>query len=246
MKLKSLYIVALVGLGLSACQKPVHVVSVQTETIAITSECDAIADSNYLADLEPITEALDAQLNVVLAYAPEDMDVHTPECTMLNWASDALQAKACELYPGTVDFSVVNIGGMRTSWQKGDITRRNIFELMPFDNELVVLTLQGEDIIDLCQVFAEDGGQGVSAELRMIGEEKQLADVTLHGEPIDKDRYYHVATSDYLATGTDHMTALTHATEMWKSERKIRDLYLEYAAEQKVITAHVDGRMNIN
>lgn len=229
---------------MTACHKPARVTNVTTEAIAVDASVDGLADSAYMEKLAPVTEALNTELNMVLGYAPEALTVHQPECTMLNWASDALLAKARQYYPGQVDFAVVNIGGMRCSWEAGNITRRNVFELMPFDNELVVLTLSGEDVIDLCQVFAEDGGQGVSG-LRMVAEERQLADVTIAGEPVQKDRYYHVATSDYLAGGTDHMTPLLNATETWRSEMKIRDLYMDYVAEQKTVQAVVDGRMAV-
>lgn len=244
MKKSFLLILALVGLLTTGCHKPQHVVSVTTEAIAINADLDSLEDAAYLEVLAPISAELDREMNVVIGYAPEDMEVHAPECKMLNWATDALYAKAQQYYPGEVHFAVVNIGGMRTPWKAGDITRRHIFELMPFDNELVVLTLSGEDVIDLCQVFATDGGQGVSG-LRMVAEDKQLADVTIHGEPVQKDAYYHVATSDYLAGGTDHMIPLTHATEIWRSNLKIRDLYLDYVQEVKTVTATIDGRMNV-
>ena len=230
---------------LCACHKNVRVTSVQTEAIAIDASTDAIQDSAYLAQLAPLTEQLNAELDYVIGYAPEPLIIHQPECPMLNWASDALLAKARQYYPGKVDIAIVNIGGMRAPWEAGEIKRRHIFELMPFDNELVVLTLAGEDIIELCQIFAEDGGQGV-AGLRMVAEDKQLADVTIDGMPVEKDAYYHVATSDYLAGGTDHMIPLTRAVETWKSDMKIRDLYMDYVTEQKTVVAVVDGRMTIN
>lgn len=234
----------LISLLATSCHKRSHVVSATTEAIVVDASADAIQDSAYLAQLSVITDALNAELDVVLGYAPCDMEVYQPECPMLNWASDALLAAARKHYPGTVDFAVVNVGGMRCSWKAGDITRRHIFELMPFDNELVVLTLSGEDVMELCQIFAEDGGQGVSG-LCMEGEDKQLVDVTIGGKPVERDAYYHVATSDYLAGGTDHMTPFLNATETWRSELKIRDLYIDYVAETKTVEATVDGRMNV-
>lgn len=243
--MKHPFLLLALAIVLTACHRPSHIVSVTTEAIEVNESTNALQDSAYLSALAPITEELNAQLSEELGYAPEPMGVYQPECPMLNWATDALWAKAKQYYPGTVDIAIVNIGGMRTPWEAGPITRRHIYELMPFDNELVVLTLSGEDIIELCQVFAEDYGQGV-AGLRMVAEEKQLADVTIAGNPVERDRYYHVATSDYLAGGTDHMIPLTHATETWRSNLKIRDLYMDYVAETKTVSAIVDGRMDIH
>lgn len=242
---KRLILLALPLIVLCSCQKQMRVASVSTEAIAIDASLDSLQDTAYLAVLAPKKALLEQEMNVVLGHAPEPLTVYPPECPMLNWASDALLIKARQLYPGRVDMAVVNIGGMRCEWAAGDITRRDVFQLMPFDNELVVLTLQGQDILELCQVFAEDGGQGV-AGLRMAAEDKQLIDATIDGKSIVPEAYYTVATSDYLSGGTDHMTPLTHATELWRSDRLIRDLYLEAVQEQGTIVAPVDGRMDVH
>jgi 2',3'-cyclic-nucleotide 2'-phosphodiesterase (5'-nucleotidase family) len=143
-----------------------------------------------------------------------------------------------------VDIAIVNMGGMRCSWPAGAITRGNVFELMPFDNRLVVLTLKGSDILDLCQSFAEYGGQGV-AGMRVKIVDNQLADVQIGGKAVNPNAEYKVATSDYLSGGADHMDALSRYTELWNSDLLIRELYLEAVREQDTIRAAVDGRMTM-
>lgn len=234
----------LLSMTMVACHKPGRVSSAQTESISINESLDAIQDSAYLQEIARYNTMLDAELDVVLGHAPEALTVHQPECLMLNWASDALFQKAVQYFPGQVDGAVVNIGGMRCEWPAGDITRRNVFELMPFDNQLVVLTLTGEDLLELFQIFVVDGGQGI-ANMRVVGEDRQLADATIGGKQIVPEQLYHIATSDYLAGGTDHMTPLTHAVERWDSGLTIRDLYMDYVAEQKDVVAKIDGRMMI-
>jgi hypothetical protein len=51
-----------------------------------------------------------------------------------------------------------------------------------------------------------------------------------------------VATSDYLSQGNDGMLPLAKYAHMWKSEQKIRDLYIEYIQQKGVVEAHIDGR----
>ena len=183
-------------------------------------------------------------MNVQIGYAPERLWVNSPECPMLNWASDALWEAAKKVYDGRVDIAIVNMGGMRCEWPAGPITKGNVFELMPFDNQLVVLTLKGSDVIELCESFAQYGGQGV-AGMRVKTVDGKLADVQIAGRPVDPSALYTVATSDYLAGGTDHMDALTHHVAYWNSELLIRELYLEAVREQDTIRAAVDGRMTM-
>ena len=235
----------LIGIALVSCHRPAKVVESWGEMVLIDSTMDAIADSAYLAYLSPIKADLETQLNIPIGYAPKGLEVYTPECPMLNWASDALLAMAQQRYPGKVDIAVVNMGGMRCNWGAGDITFRHVFELMPFDNELVVLTLSGKDLMELCSIFAQGYGEGV-AGLRMEATNKQVKSVKIAGREIDIYAYYKVATSDYLSQGNDRMVPLKNSVEIWRSEEKIRDLYIEYIKQVKTVEATVDGRMKIN
>ena len=242
--MKKIAIVILIALSWCACHQPGKVVSKTSKIHMIDSTLDAIQDTQYLAYLEPIKTELETQLNEAIGYAPKDLEVYQPECPMLNWASDALYEMAKQLCPEQVDMAVVNIGGMRCNWGAGNITFRHVFELMPFDNELVVLTMTGKEILALCDVFAKCGGQGV-AGLRMSASKGVLRSAKIAGKDVVPEAYYTVATSDYLSQGNDGMTPLKNYEAMWKSERKIRDLYIEYIQQMKTVEAKVDGRMDV-
>ena len=231
------------ALFLCGCGKSVQVENAETSRIAIDGSVDSIADSAYIAYLAPYKESVEREMAVVIGYTADSLYVASPECPMLNWATEALWYAAKEVYPGQVDMAVVNKGGMRCEWPAGPITQGNVFELMPFDNKLVVLSMKGEDILALCQLFATYGGQGV-AGLRMTAVDGQLADVSVGGKPVDKDAIYTVATSDYLAGGADHMDALKNHVDYWDSELLVRDLYIA-AVKRDTIHAIMDGRMNL-
>ena len=228
-----------------ACQSgPVQVKEATTEAILIDASLDGIQDAAYLAQLAPVKADLEREMNVQIGYAPEELWVRAPECPMLNWATDALWDAAKGVYDGRVDIAIVNMGGMRCSWPAGPVTRGNVFELMPFDNRLVVLTLKGEDILALCESFAQYGGQGV-AGMRVKIVDSRVADVQIGGKALDSKALYTVATSDYLSGGADHMDALSRYTDYWNSDLLIRDLYMEQVQKQDTIRAAVDGRMTI-
>ena len=221
-----------------------RVTSYETEAIRIDESADAIQDSDYLQVLAPVKADLEREMNVQIGYAPEVLWIDAPECPMLNWATDALWEAAKRVYPGKVDIAIVNMGGMRCSWPKGPVTRGSVFELMPFDNMLVVLTLKGEDVLALCESFARYGGQGV-AGMRVTIIDGKVADVQIGGKPLNTKALYTVATSDYLSGGADHMDALARYTEYWSSDVLMRDVYLEAVREQDTVRAAVDGRMTI-
>ena len=243
--MKRILFILLIAMGCIACHRQARVVEATGEIIMVDSTADAIQDTTYLSHLAPIKQDLERELNIPIGYAPAAMQVYPPECPMLNWASDALLAIARQLSPESVDVAEVNIGGMRCEWAAGDITFRNVFELMPFDNELVVLTLQGKEILSLCEIFAKNGGEGV-AGLRIVAQKGTIKSAKIAGKEIVPEAYYTVATSDYLSQGNDGMTPLKNSINTWKSQKKIRDLYIEYIQQVKTVQAKVDGRMNTN
>ena len=228
----------------TACHRPLHVNKATGHIMLVDSAYNTVQDSEYLQILAPIKVDLETQLGTPIGYAPEALTVDRPECTMLNWACDALLAIAQQQYHSSVDLAVVNIGSMRCEWAAGEITFRNVFELMPFDNELVVLTLTGEEIHRLCEIFATNNGEGV-AGLRLKARNGKVLQVEINGKSLEKDKTYTVATSDYLSQGNDGMLPLKNYIKYWNSEEKIRDLYIEYIKQVKVVQAKVDGRMDI-
>ena len=230
---------------LGACtHQSMRVTSCTTEAIPVDASSDCLQDTVYLAQLAPVKADLEREMNVQIGYAAQDMWVDAPECPMLNWASDALWEAAKKVYPGKVDIAIVNMGGMRCTWAKGPITRGCVFELMPFDNALVVLTLKGSDIIALCESFARYGGQGV-AGMRVKTVDGHLADVQIGGKAVNPKALYTVATSDYLSGGADHMEALAKYVDYWSSDLLMRDIYLDAVREQDTVRAAVDGRMTM-
>ena len=240
---KLLFAILLVSL-FTACHRPLRVSKTTGQVLLVDSTYKAVQDTQYLQSLAPIKEDLEKQLGAPIGYAPEALTVNRPECTMLNWACDALLAIAQKHCPNPVDMAVVNIGSMRCEWAAGEITFRNVFELMPFDNELVVLTITGEEILRLCEIFATNNGEGV-ASLRLKARNGKVLQVEINGKSLEKDKTYTVATSDYLSQGNDGMLPLKNYIKYWNSEEKIRDLYIEYIKQVKVVQAKVDGRMDI-
>lgn len=240
----SLGLLSVVLLG-SCARQQAHITAVETSMIEVNSTLDAIQDSDYLAYLQPIKENLESQLNVKLGYAPEEMLRDRRDSKLLNWSCDVLADCARKYYDGEVDFAVVNAGGLRCDWAAGDITFRSVFELMPFDNELVILTLSGAELYELAENCVAQDGQGVSKEFHVTGLNRQVEQVLLNGQPIEHERQYHVATSDYLSGGADGLSALTHFSDRVMTGKKIRDLYIEYIAEHPTVEAKLDNRMVI-
>ena len=247
MNLKRFYNIILLSVLLVSCQTKSWVITHATSSkIPIDSKTEMLADKEYEAILQPIKINLDAKMNVIIGEATETMRGHAPESLLSNFSADVYLNAANGFLCQPVDISIVNLGGLRTVIPAGNITVGKVFELMPFENELVVLWLRGDKLEELVQFFARVGGEGVSG-LRMEISNGKAVNVTIKGKPIDNEKLYSIATSDYLAGGNDKMVQLAQSEKRLNTGLKLRDILLNYikteTARGNKIQSKLDGRI---
>ncbi|MDD3079421.1 MAG: 5'-nucleotidase C-terminal domain-containing protein [Paludibacter sp.] len=242
-----LYFLLIVSLLSTGCKsKSWVIISATGQAIPIDQSTDSIADTAYMNYLKPIKKELDRKMNVVIGHAAETMKGHAPESLLSNFSADVYRQAATQYLDSTVDIAIVNLGGLRTTVPAGDITIGKIFELMPFENELVILWLKGDKLYDLMQFFASIGGEGETG-IRMTIRDKKAVDITINGEPLDKNKVYTIATNDYLAGGNDKMVQLATYQKRVDTGIKIRDMLIDYikneTANGREINSELDGRI---
>jgi 2',3'-cyclic-nucleotide 2'-phosphodiesterase (5'-nucleotidase family) len=224
------------------------IVHAKSSKIEINNSTDSIADKNYEKYLQPFKQKIDSQMNVVIGVAAETMRGHAPESLLSNFSADVYRKAASDFLGEKVDIGIVNLGGLRTIIPAGDITVRKIFELMPFENELVILSLRGNKLNGLLQYFAGMGGEGVSG-LRMEIKNKKAINITINGEPLEPEKLYNIATNDYLAGGNDNMVQLGQYEKKINTGLKIRNILLNYIKNEtkngREIRSKLDGRITI-
>ena len=141
---------------------------------------------------------------------------------------------------------ILNSGGLRTALPKGEITRGKIFELMPFENELTVVTLSGKNALLLFEYLAKAGGAPVSG-IKMGIENEMPSRIFVNGEPFDSLKTYKVVTSDYLANGGDKYSFFKEPLQREDLRVKVRDAIMEFIMEEKqngkALNSHFDGRI---
>ena len=94
-----------------------------------------------------------------------------------------------------------NYGGIRAAITKGNVTVSNAFELMPFDNTLVIVELNYEKIQELFAYFmSKNLAHPLSRQVELRIKNKSY-DILINGKSIDKNKTYYVATSNYLQKG---------------------------------------------
>lgn len=229
--------------------KPVHI---EGGLVAVDSVEAPYKDEIIDSVIAIYRNALEDEMNEVIGYSAQTMARGTPEGLLNNFVADLCFDIGKGLYQavdgGQIDFALFNYGGLRSSIRQGPITRANIFELMPFENEMVVLTLSPEKVADLFDYLAEAPvGMPVSG-IRIQIENRAVKEVMIGGSPFDPSRNYKVLTSDYLAGGGDNMTFFLEPIASEVLGIRIRDAIFKYIGQEhqkgNEINSKLDGRIS--
>jgi len=236
-----------IALLFTACHAPVQYQSYEYRQYSVH---ETAADPQTEKMIAPYRSSIEEEMNEVIGFSETAMPKVRGEAeTVLgNFVADLVLQSARQRTQQTVDLCVLNDGGFRTSLPQGAVTRGNVFELMPFENELVILTLSYPILQKLLNYIAQTGGQPVSG-LRMTIRDGKPADVTINGQEADPSGIFRVVTSDYLANGGDNMSFLSEATSTVQLSYKLRDAIIDHIlSEQRAgrkINAALDQRIHI-
>ena len=239
-----------VALLLVSCHSSYEVTKVEGGRIPMNSVWDAEPDAEAVALLAPYKARMDSVMYHVVGTAEMSMDRFRPESLLSNLIADVLREAAVEVLGKPADMGLINIGGIRNSLTEGDITTENIYEILPFENSLCVVTLKGSVLKELFAAIAACKGEGVSGVRLEITKDGKLLDGTIGGKPIDDNKLYTVATIDYLADGNDGMGPLAKAEKRdCPPGATLRGLFMNYVEQQtkagKKITSRIEGRITV-
>ena len=232
MKLKKYYL-HIVACLLFACS-PSYILQSHEDKVV---ETQAIEDSIILTIITPYKNTIEAEMNEVLSFTKTVLNKNGAESTLGNFVTDL-----CLNYTNA-HMCVMNNGGFRTTINKGEITRGKLYELMPFENELVVLELNKDEYIGLINYIGKRGGEPFSGINITINKKGKILSNSwpVNFENGEKVR---VLTSDYLAEGGDKMSFFQDK-EQEKVGIKIRDAIIDYCSQIDTIVINLDRRIQI-
>ncbi len=217
----------------------------------IVSDSLIPADSQLIKMYMPYKLELEKDMNRIISVTAEEMIKNKPESNLTNFLADLLLEEGKRISADLnrhfePDISFYNYGGIRTFLPKGEITVGKVFELMPFENELVFLKLTGKQVQEFLNQIAEKGGDSVGG-IRFIISQNRAQNVEVGGELLREENDYWLATNDYVAAGGDGLEVLTQRSELIASDLKIRDVIIAHLEKKhengEPIFVKPDGRI---
>lgn len=237
------FVLLLTFTGFIACgPKKYHNTKIEGQKIDINSNyADVEHIENFIA---PYREHINKDLDSILAYAPETLDKSKPvkkwQTTIGNLMADVTFEKADKIFfmreKKRVDICLLNHGGIRAIIPKGNVTARTAYEVMPFENSLIIIALQGSQVKEIADyIILEKKPHPLSGMKIILGQDNVVKDISVQGMPVDDEKLYYIATSDYLSNGGDNMEFFKKAVASYDMDYKLRNLYIDYFKETDTI-----------
>ena len=239
-------VLGLAILSLSSCRTALSVAKVSAEKNISLSK-DLPEDAAFTKVIEPYKAELEGKMNTKISYTNVDLNKQGDNSNLGNLLADFTFEGADDWarkngIPNGVDAAVINVGGIRSTIGKGDILTKHIYEVMPFENEVMIVKMKGSDLKGLFDYYLKTQKNNPVSRLYIETDNGMSVKELINGKEVDPAKTYYIATSDYLALGGDNM-AFFGKGEMISTGIKLRDLFLEKFKANPEIVAPKDVRL---
>ncbi|WP_316928341.1 5'-nucleotidase [Cellulophaga algicola] len=212
-----------------------------SDTIKITDSIEQF--------VAPYRDRINEVLDSTLAYAPKTIAKNDGalNTTAGNLMADAVLELAGPIFKtrtgSTLDFVLLNHGGIRSIISAGNVSARTAYEIMPFENTIVVVGLKGDAVLEMVNYLINSKKPHPIAGLQIIlNKDDSINVIKIQGLPFDESKTYYVATSDYLVNGGDRMDFFKKNVTFTETDYRIRNLMIDYFSKKDTIAPIIDDR----
>ena len=214
------------------------------DLIALFSE-EFIPDPWYKEKIDSMQAVAEKGMDEIVGHAGMHLSrVGAAQSIIGNLVMDAM------LEESGADFAFLNLGGVRDDIKGGPVTYRDVFDVLPFDSQVITMEIDGAKLKEILEVRVAGGRHG----LRIAGGEveyskeypdfERVTNLAIGGEPWDPDKIYTVATVDFLMQGNSGLTLLTEIPEKQITYKYtvIRDALANYFRRRDAVNGKIDNR----
>ncbi len=136
-----------------------------------------------------------------------------------------------------IDFVIQNHGGIRASLPKGEVKLSDAYKILPFENEIVIVEMDGKSLYELVSFLNNERTPHPFSGLTINGNL-----VLVQNNPIIPTNKYYIATNDYLLTGGDNMFFFNKNTKVYRLGYSLRDAFIDYTKSNLYLSSKIDNR----
>jgi 2',3'-cyclic-nucleotide 2'-phosphodiesterase (5'-nucleotidase family) len=205
-----------------------------------------LTDSIALNFLKPYRDSMQKAMSKVIGFATVTLYQKQPECPLGNFLADAMKVMGEKKFGRSIDVALVNYGGSRAYIPKGEITLQNTFDLMPYDNLIILQEVKGSTLKKFLDYAVNKGGWSVSGARLQI-KERKADSIYINGKLLDESATYIVANTDYVIRGgSDNQTLLKDIPQLsvgYLFRDAITEYIQQFTKQGKPVTAAIERRV---
>lgn len=234
----------------NSCKSP-SFVNTEAQTQYISIDHTIYENTEIDSFLSPFRQHIEADLSKILCYNPENLNKTDAKWQnpMTNLFADVVLEIGNSVFEKrtgkSIDFCLLNYGGIRANIAKGDISTRTAFEIMPFENFAVVLKIDGATVYKIAEFILKNQTAHPLSNMEITAKKDdfKIKQLKIGGNLVDKNKEYYVITNDYLAKGGDHMDFFFDATETHSLDYKLRNMFIAYFSKTDTLTPSTKERI---
>lgn len=234
--MKNILYILILGAGVIACsfrKQTIQVVRLENTPVISSGQINKI-DSL----VSPYKLAIDQEMNQIVTIAEVDFIKKRPNGNLGNLIADLLLSSGQKYIKDSLPvICLLNHGGLRATINKGPVKLGDIFKVLPFDNQLVLVKMPAQSLTLLKTYLKQSGGEPL-AGIRFQGEHV----LTASFQPFPQTDFY-IVTSDYLVNGGDKMTFFEQRIETIETGVLLRDAVLQEISTIKTLVDKQDLRI---
>ncbi len=207
-------------------RRSMKVVPEETRRALLTTFADEVRPDKAIAsfvdsvnaDILPITSRVLGEATKTLTRSREN------DSPLGSWIADVMRQAV------GADFAFQNPGGIRTELEAGPVTVGDVYEVMPFDNQIATVHLTGAQVHEVLE-----NGVGPNTCVQVSGlsfsfdpnrpRGERVLDVTLPGGGrLVPGKTYFVATNDFMAQGGDGFRVFAEGKDLKNSGILVREV----------------------
>jgi len=203
------------------------------------------AGSKSLATIvKPYSDSVNKLMNNVIGYNDALLEKKKQGNTLGYFITDAYLEMAKQKLDPKVDAAFMNYGGIRLpDIAAGPVTQGKIFELMPFDNLMVLLKVKGSLLKQYLDTLAATESV-VESGMTMQIVNKTAQQIMIGGKPLDLNADYTIVHSDYVVINTNLLKSIKRNTNGYLLREALLDYVKLFNSQNKKISVTNIDRIN--
>lgn len=193
----------------------------KSELIKIDARYDDRTDPRIAEWLAPYDKGVEKMKRIIIGKSMAEYPNRGTN-PLSNWVADKIYEIGQTVTDKHIDFAIGNKGGIRKPLPKGDISLGLIHTMLPFENYVNVIELDGKSIKEAFDIMGSRDGDAVSKHVKVTYKDKKAVEILIDGEPLKPSKTYTIATISYLYEGGDNMEPLTRAKLLGKTEVSLK------------------------